>query len=141
MGRGHGLPAARLFHYLGSLTPNIIGASRMQRMSKTAALRIAAAAVSEPQRAGRGEWVVYSPYYPDNPKGPRSEHRCQAWWNARRVAMQEKVAVALAVMGLADRVLGYDVHNAAHRGGSARAVLTAVLAKIPTTQHPQKATP
>ena len=99
----------------------------MQALSKTAAIRESAKAISI---SGRGtSWQVYGPYKFTNPSGPSTTINADSYTKARRIATQWRAKVALVMMGVwcEEVMLAVEFHDHHHDGGKLADYITAGL--------------
>lgn len=90
----------------------------MQALSKTAAIRESANAISI---SGRGtSWQVYGPYKVTNPSGPSTTINADSYTKARRIATKWRAKVALVLMGVwsDDVMFAVEEFHDHHYGGS-----------------------
>ena len=81
----------------------------MQALSKTAAIRESANAISI---IGRGtSWQVFGPYSFDNLSGPSTTINADSYTKARRIATQWRAEVVLELMGLLSDDVMYAVES------------------------------
>lgn len=68
-------------------------------LSKTAAIKAARKAVGDINRRSNTDYVIYAPYYDDQPSGPSTELRASSYPQALLRRSQKIANVALALMG------------------------------------------
>lgn len=85
----------------------------MEKISKTAAIKVARKAVGQIIRRSNSDYVFYAPYYDHKPAGPSVELQACTYTAAKAKRTQKTADVALALMGHSKAVVfvGEDANN------------------------------
>ena len=98
-----------------------------EKLSMTAAVKMARKVVSQPESRGLYGYSVYGPYRDHEPRGIRTESQYVSYWAARQGRTAWCASVALCAMGYKDHDLAGDAYYAAQHGGDLISVLRRVL--------------
>lgn len=100
------------------------------KLSMSAAIKLAGKSVSEPQKRGKYGFSVYGPFHSDKPHGIRTESQYPSYVAARKGRTAWCAHVALCAMGYSGSELEYNTYYAAQHGGNLKSV---ILRAIPVS--------
>lgn len=99
------------------------------KMSKTAAIKIARDAVSQPI-GNRTSWMLIGPYRANDIEGPTTEINADSYWSALAKRTKWVAFIALVLMGYDAADVDYWTHELCGRETTINGLIDACIAKM-----------